>query len=102
MILRPPRSTLFPYTTLFRSYRTSGWSRTLKFDIMIGFALKSKGIKVVITRNFYSGAEPGPLTNGEIRFIGIRMVHNSKPLHGHNRMPATAWETLNTQDIHLL
>src|SRR2546422_7179086 len=24
MIRRPPRSTLFPYTTLFRSYRVSG------------------------------------------------------------------------------
>src|SRR5690606_40855573 len=26
MIRRPPRSTLFPYTTLFRSSRGSGWS----------------------------------------------------------------------------
>src|SRR5690349_22855663 len=25
MIRRPPRSTLFPYTTLFRSGRASGW-----------------------------------------------------------------------------
>src|SRR2546422_8507790 len=25
MIRRPPRSTLFPYTTLFRSYRFSGY-----------------------------------------------------------------------------
>src|SRR6476620_12054865 len=27
MIRRPPRSTLFPYTTLFRSRRTSSWCR---------------------------------------------------------------------------
>src|SRR5688572_31769270 len=26
MIRRPPRSTLFPYTTLFRSARTCAWS----------------------------------------------------------------------------
>src|SRR3712207_7195283 len=26
MIRRPPRSTLFPYTTLFRSTRGTGWS----------------------------------------------------------------------------
>src|SRR5260221_8662119 len=26
MIRRPPRSTLFPYTTLFRSSSTSGWT----------------------------------------------------------------------------
>src|SRR2546428_4342508 len=25
MIRRPPRSTLFPYTTLFRSHRSAGW-----------------------------------------------------------------------------
>src|SRR3712207_6945944 len=25
MIRRPPRSTLFPYTTLFRSFREPGW-----------------------------------------------------------------------------
>src|SRR5205809_6552035 len=29
MIRRPPRSTLFPYTTLFRSHRTSGLERAL-------------------------------------------------------------------------
>src|SRR3712207_8775593 len=28
MIRRPPRSTLFPYTTLFRSVLTSSWRRT--------------------------------------------------------------------------
>src|ERR1039458_5442846 len=27
MIRRPPRSTLFPYTTLFRSLRLCGWTR---------------------------------------------------------------------------
>src|SRR5689334_23854112 len=27
MIRRPPRSTLFPYTTLFRSLRTGRWQR---------------------------------------------------------------------------
>src|SRR2546423_10523096 len=29
MIRRPPRSTLFPYTTLFRSPRKGGWPVTL-------------------------------------------------------------------------
>src|SRR5690554_7496582 len=28
MVRRPPSSTLFPYTTLFRSYPVAGWSRT--------------------------------------------------------------------------
>src|SRR5256885_3301425 len=30
MIRRPPRSTLFPYTTLFRSLRRSTWSRCVR------------------------------------------------------------------------
>src|SRR2546426_7381598 len=30
MIRRPPRSTLFPYTTLFRSGKLAGHSRTVK------------------------------------------------------------------------
>src|SRR5256885_11328692 len=44
MIRRPPRSTLFPYTTLFRSYRvfgrvtgqTANWNRaaTTSYDII--------------------------------------------------------------------
>src|SRR3712207_8391327 len=29
MIRRPPRSTLFPYTTLFRSTGRGGWTRSL-------------------------------------------------------------------------
>src|SRR5690349_23130995 len=28
MIRRPPRSTLFPYTTLFRSHRVTSWNPT--------------------------------------------------------------------------
>src|SRR5687768_17921899 len=31
MIRRPPRSTLFPYTTLFRSYRALGEAQNHKF-----------------------------------------------------------------------
>src|SRR5687768_18001154 len=32
MIRRPPRSTLFPYTTLFRSYRVRASGREILFD----------------------------------------------------------------------
>src|SRR3712207_9471463 len=33
MILRPPRSTLFPYTTLFRS--AMGGGRSMAFDVIV-------------------------------------------------------------------
>src|SRR5947199_8099147 len=34
MIRRPPRSTLFPYTTLFRSLTTNGVTRTSELTIV--------------------------------------------------------------------
>src|SRR2546430_10134518 len=39
MIRRPPRSTLFPYTTLFRSSSAAGWSnieRALEPEAVLG------------------------------------------------------------------
>src|SRR5256886_17148253 len=42
MIRRPPRSTLFPYTTLFRSNATFGLSLTV-FILIIFYSLKMKG-----------------------------------------------------------
>src|SRR3712207_8336653 len=36
MIRRPPRSTLFPYTTLFRSKSLHGLSRTLVANMVTG------------------------------------------------------------------
>src|SRR3712207_7526949 len=36
MIRRPPRSTLFPYTTLFRSHRTVGDARRNRHTIRFG------------------------------------------------------------------
>src|SRR5438045_5450131 len=42
MIRRPPRSTLFPYTTLFRS-ETAFW---LESDRMLSLAFKKKSLEV--------------------------------------------------------
>src|SRR5688572_31249926 len=33
MIRRPPRSTLFPYTTLFRSSGSTAWSRSVSHQL---------------------------------------------------------------------
>src|SRR5258708_24760504 len=52
MIRRPPRSTLFPYTTLFRSIRFScsascisraEWMASLSWQISYGFTSKASG-----------------------------------------------------------
>src|SRR3712207_6850484 len=49
MIRRPPRSTLFPYTTLFRSITTSNGTRAIKGshgarNILIGALINAKAI----------------------------------------------------------
>jgi len=38
MIRRPPRSTLFPYTTLFRSFKQSGFGRELGMHALAGYS----------------------------------------------------------------
>src|SRR2546427_9413736 len=61
MIRRPPRSTLFPYTTLFRSYQDGR-----------------------IHQHGASDSQPLPLSAGEVLssfaylcFVAIRQTHNS-------------------------
>src|SRR5207248_5010562 len=58
MIRRPPRSTLFPYTTLFRSLlpRTNHQLRTLQMDIQRkkpSLALKEQVINEVVAGQFF-------------------------------------------------
>src|SRR3712207_7637770 len=43
MIRRPPRSTLFPYTTLFRSSRVAGHGRVLRFERIV-LSLRNFGV----------------------------------------------------------
>src|SRR3712207_7976215 len=40
MIRRPPRSTLFPYTTLFRSHRQRAVAQHVKDRVTVGLALR--------------------------------------------------------------
>src|SRR5690242_21460778 len=42
MIRRPPRSTLFPYTTLFRSYLTPGAPGSRKLTVCYGGCLRER------------------------------------------------------------
>src|SRR3712207_8251089 len=45
MIRRPPRSTLFPYTTLFRSYGTFGAAAFVIGSILAGYYIARRGLK---------------------------------------------------------
>src|SRR5256886_16551779 len=59
MIRRPPRSTLFPYTTLFRSYL-----KTAIVTISGGEPLMHPEIEAIIRRIRYHGMIAGLITNG--------------------------------------
>src|SRR2546427_12881991 len=48
MIRRPPRSTLFPYTTLFRAY-TMTWRRTFNLALAGYFLLAAAGAATVLS-----------------------------------------------------
>src|SRR5256714_12728510 len=51
MIRRPPRSTLFPYTTLFRSYTVDFWVRPTR----------SFGFENLVSNNYLDGQNYGQL-----------------------------------------
>src|SRR2546430_16174217 len=58
MIRRPPRSTLFPYTTLFRSILTPGY--LAKVAALAG-VLRPYGVRVYLTARFSAPSEIGGL-----------------------------------------
>src|SRR5256885_16727146 len=76
MIRRPPRSTLFPYTTLFRS------TPTLRcLDVRrIAEACRARGVLSVIDNTFASPINQRPLALG----VDLAMQSATKYLNGHS------------------
>src|SRR5262245_64378110 len=60
MIRRPPRSTLFPYTTLFRSLRVSGIVMRLRMFLLLITFLKGKSAVQQECRDRKSGSAGMP------------------------------------------
>src|SRR3712207_8782377 len=52
MIRRPPRSTLFPYTTLFRSRATENFWRRLGFAILQGYGMTETASLIAVNHPF--------------------------------------------------
>src|SRR5437773_7872323 len=63
MIRRPPRSTLFPYTTLFRSLGAKEWNNSLKTKLSL---LPKKLFRIRMSRNFLGRSDS--LVRSEERF----------------------------------
>src|SRR5258707_10771848 len=58
MIRRPPRSTLFPYTTLFRSGQVVAWIEEKLFAPATGGAVRPRTLAPAAPTAFDAGAEP--------------------------------------------
>src|SRR2546430_17345900 len=88
MIRRPPRSTLFPYTTLFRSGVVQIWSGYLARTAP-GWALLSRGPANIPRTQGYEHFEGiiesetwfGPL------FTNVRLTRTNPPVQFHARSP---------------
>src|SRR3712207_7696188 len=77
MIRRPPRSTLFPYTTLFRSAREHGRDHVLG-DLLLEVVLADAG---VVLRGQHDGVDPDrPVALVADRHLGLRSEEHTSEL----------------------
>src|SRR3712207_8552987 len=73
MIRRPPRSTLFPYTTLFRSWQGAGQS------LALGSTLRGGGWwQACQSSPFSPQASSIPCLHGEVATVGRSEEHTSE------------------------
>src|SRR4030066_2338975 len=74
MIRRPPRSTLFPYTTLFRSiYRDTYGSGNLIYDASLSYDLL-RNLEIRGEVGYFRDKGETTLTREEIKFSMIPVV----------------------------
>src|SRR2546429_6820500 len=74
MIRRPPRSTLFPYTTLFRSGPPGAPAPGTEVFRFGEFSLN------LSTRTLTRGGKGVPLTTGEFSVLKVLVQHPRQPL----------------------
>src|SRR5258707_9912648 len=73
MIRRPPRSTLFPYTTLFRSFPFSGMVQLLK---RLGFQERIKGSHHIFFRDGVAEIINLQTHSGKCKPYQVKQVRN--------------------------
>src|SRR3989475_13336774 len=83
MIRRPPRSTLFPYTTLFRSLEHAAGRRDAVDDLLVDRGAQRGGEVVQsLERRASAGVRAGELLRGAIELLGR---NGGGPLAGDQR-----------------
>src|SRR3712207_8768060 len=92
MIRRPPRSTLFPYTTLFRSLFVQAFSRArLRNSATAGSRMLSSTPMMPITTNSSTSVKPRRLMRSEEhtselqsrQYLVCRLLLEKKQKHTH-------------------
>src|ERR1035441_5727712 len=73
MIRRPPRSTLFPYTTLFRSHRTGGIQVSLAQTVVERFRIEGR-VRILLLHVVFApgGVRQQSQADNDIAGIGAR------------------------------
>src|SRR2546430_5818442 len=102
MIRRPPRSTLFPYTTLFRSflprlqrvivitktYATArGLRRTIEEDILAGLLVLTYNVRRVYLLRLFGDRKSTRLnsSHSQISYAVFCLKKKAQPLISHHR-----------------
>src|SRR5256885_14126250 len=75
MIRRPPRSTLFPYTTLFRSILTQEQADKLEEEVLVQLKAAHEALKETF------GSAPPPTPDGRIPASTADAVVTAGPPH---------------------
>src|SRR2546430_10284825 len=72
MIRRPPRSTLFPYTTLFRSHMQGARRHAAEIIRVVDFALRRLSIRPADLEGLVVGDGPGSFTGLRIGWAAAK------------------------------
>src|SRR4051812_49932420 len=93
MIRRPPRSTLFPYTTLFRSYADVGWSPMTSLEDGIASQLAWVMSRDVSSRSPARSEEHTSELQSHVNLVCRLLLEKKKPARltvpggrGHGRL----------------
>src|SRR2546430_13727255 len=92
MIRRPPRSTLFPYTTLFRSNRNSAAATCLEGDACVVLARQREQLGAVCREQALVGCDDrlAKLQRMLDRRLEIGRAHLCTPVTVQSRLPSSA------------
>src|SRR3712207_8720763 len=101
MIRRPPRSTLFPYTTLFRSRlrdeRLIRKARVFPYQLMVAYMNADESVPAIVREALQDAMETAVANRSEEhtselqsrQYLVCRLLLEKKKNHSHNMLIST-------------